>query len=126
MPLCLACYTGFFHLCVTAEKNKPRKKRKQFSLDVLISGMDGEGEAGLKKIMDVFPSLKWHGRGYEAADLHTLLNYYREWAFQLYPKLHFNVLMKKVEKMGASKRLKVICKSKPVLESKHHCACANE
>lgn len=43
----------------------------------------------------------------QATDLRLLMQYYREWACSLFPRLPFNALVEKIEKMGGNKKVMV-------------------
>ena len=83
----------------TVASSKPRRKRRVFNVDDLI------GERGLRALLSTLPRMKWQGYGYEAADLHQLLLLYKVWAKEMYQFDHFQVLMKRMEVMGASSRV---------------------
>ena len=65
-------------------KNLPLKRQqkrtmmRKFDEDLMIGG--------LGQIYNEFPhSAKFRGRGFEAADIRSLMKMYKEWAFQLHP-----------------------------------------
>ncbi len=65
------------------------------------------GDKGLVAILKHFPKLKWKGRGSEAADMHQLVKSYREWAFELNPRLNFQYIARRLAVLGQHKRLRV-------------------
>ncbi|KAK9115647.1 hypothetical protein Sjap_014594 [Stephania japonica] len=62
---------------------------------------------GLGYILRHFPkSFKFRGRGHEVGDLGNLIGLYREWHSQLLPSYSFNQFVQKVEKVGATNRVR--------------------
>lgn len=85
------------------ESKKPRVKRTHatFDMDLLKS------QKGLPVILDKFPKIKFKGPGHEAADLRKLMDCYKDWASELYPKFSFHHTVRKLELMGSSRDAKL-------------------
>ena len=65
------------------------------------------GERGFKVLKDEFPLIKFQGRGHEASDLKLLLSRYEHWAHRLFPKLTFQDVLQRIEKLAGGKEVKV-------------------
>ena len=77
------------------EAPKPKKKRLRFTENDLA------GERGIDRLYEDFPGkFKYHGKGHEASDLNALIQGYKEWAFALFPGLHFDDMIPRLESMG--------------------------
>eukprot|EP01041_Mallomonas_annulata_P013489 gene13489-28595_t len=77
-------------------KRKKARTAKKFTEDILI------GRDGIQRIYEEFPkACKFRGRGFEASDLKRLANLYKEWAFQLFPNLAYEDLLKSAERLGS-------------------------
>ncbi|CAH9086762.1 unnamed protein product [Cuscuta epithymum] len=85
-------------------KSAPRTRPK-LTPDSLLS------EDGLGHILRHFPrAFKYHGRGHEVSDLGNLLGLYADWHSRLLPYYSFDQFVHKVEKIAASKRVKLCLK----------------
>ena len=63
---------------------------------------------GIPKLRRLTKSkLRFRGKGYEYADISTLLNMYQLWLDDLYPKAKFKDGLAMVEKVGHSKRMQI-------------------
>jgi Replication Fork Protection Component Swi3 len=69
-------------------------------------------EDGIDLIMERFPKFKFGGKGYESHDLRKLMQAYRQWALQLFPNLHFNKVVKKLERFGSTKKVQDVLRHK--------------
>jgi len=84
---------------VTAEST--RKKRRVLDASVLL------GPTGLPKLYHQFPLIHWETRpNYETRTLSQLVRMYREWAFQLWPKDSFDLVVDKLEKLGSKAQIR--------------------
>jgi hypothetical protein len=52
--------------------------------------------------------LRRFNRFIQAMDLHKLLQCYREWSFELAPKLNFLYVVRRLGALGSSKRMRVL------------------
>ncbi|KAJ1975030.1 chromosome segregation in meiosis- protein [Dimargaris verticillata] len=80
------------------------RKRKK------VARLDAEkmlAPEGLKYLQSQGPRLKFYGPGHEAQDLAKLMQFYRLWAHQLFPKLQFAEFICEAEKVCSQKRLRV-------------------
>lgn len=70
------------------------------------------GERGFKVLKDEFPLIKFQGRGHEASDLKLLLSRYEHWAHRLFPKMTFQDVLGRIDKLAGDKEVKVcVCVS---------------
>ncbi|KAJ1659548.1 chromosome segregation in meiosis- protein [Dispira simplex] len=83
---------------------KPTRKRRVVPKLDATRMLSPEGLAYLKT---KGPLLKLYGQGHEAADLAKLMQFYRLWAHQLFPKLAFPEFIVQSEKVCTQKRLRV-------------------
>jgi len=82
---------------------KARKKRRVFTTDDLL------GPDGLQKVAENFPNLRWEKRpAYESRTLTQIVSMYKEWAFALWPKVSFPMLVDRIEKLGTKAGVKEI------------------
>ncbi|XP_027909672.1 TIMELESS-interacting protein [Vigna unguiculata] len=83
---------------------KPKKlprTRPKLTTEMLLS------DDGLGYVLRYFPrQFKYRGRGHEVRDLGNLLQLYTEWHSRLLPYYSFNEFIHKVEKVGATRRVK--------------------
>ncbi|KAG6472805.1 chromosome segregation in meiosis protein 3-like [Zingiber officinale] len=80
-------------------KKAPRTRPK-LTPQILLS------EDGLGYVLRHFPrAFKYRGRGHEAADLGNLIGLYSQWHSQLIPYYSFDQFVRKVEQVGATKRV---------------------
>ncbi len=49
--------------------------------------------------------MRFQGKGHEAEDLAKLIQFYQLWAHQLFPRLQFDAIVERVEKLCRSRRL---------------------
>ncbi|KAJ1649677.1 chromosome segregation in meiosis- protein [Dispira simplex] len=83
---------------------KPTRKRR------VVPKLDATrmlSPEGLVYLKTKGPLLKLYGQGHEAADLAKLMQFYRLWAHQLFPKLAFPEFIVQAEKVCTQKRLQV-------------------
>ncbi|BFZ61213.1 chromosome segregation in meiosis-related protein [Saitoella coloradoensis] len=82
---------------------KARKERVKLNEERLL------GPMGLPKLRKDAPTkLKFKGKGHEFRDLSNLLNFYQLWAHGVYPKASFRDFLTMTEKLGHSKRMRVV------------------
>ncbi|VFQ86502.1 unnamed protein product [Cuscuta campestris] len=82
-------------------KAAPRTRPK-LTADSLLS------DDGIGHVLRHFPrAFKYHGRGHEVSDLGNLIGLYSDWHSRLLPYYSFDQFVHKVEKIGASKRVKL-------------------
>ena len=80
---------------------KVRKKRKVLDIDVLFS------PEGLPKLHQQFPLIKWDTRkDCETKFLNQLVSMYKNWSFQLWPKMNFVALVERLERLGHKTAIK--------------------
>lgn len=65
------------------------------------------GERGIRSIMDIFKDVKFKGEGYEFRDLDLLISKYKLWAHRLFPKMTFEEVLERIEKLVEKKEVKV-------------------
>ncbi|XP_020113157.1 TIMELESS-interacting protein [Ananas comosus] len=81
-------------------KKAPRTRPK-LTPELLLS------EDGLGYVLRHFPrAFKYHGRGHEVTDLGNLIGLYAEWHSRLLPYFSFDQFVRKVERVGASNRVR--------------------
>jgi len=80
-------------------ETKKKSKRTRFDMDVVF------GDNGVDQLLQL-SKMKFKGKGHESSDLNRLMQHYRQWAFNLYPKLNFAQLVKRLEVYGTSRRAK--------------------
>ncbi|KAL1362280.1 hypothetical protein HN51_010545 [Arachis hypogaea] len=87
----------------SAEKpKKVPRSRPKLTPDLLLS------DDGLGYVLRYFPrEFKYRGRGHEVQDLGNLLRMYTEWHSRLIPYYSFDQFVLKVEKVAATKRVKM-------------------
>ena len=54
-----------------------------------------------------FPLIKFRGKGHEASDLKLLMSRYEHWAHRLFPKMTFQDVLERIEKLAVHKEVKV-------------------
>eukprot|EP01083_Nonionella_stella_P235995 829266_1 len=64
------------------------------------------GDRGLSKILEIFPKIKFRGKGHEASDIRQLMKVYRVWGYSLFKHMTFDELVEKIEKFGGTIMLK--------------------
>ncbi|XP_054858706.1 TIMELESS-interacting protein isoform X2 [Eublepharis macularius] len=67
-------------------------------------------ERGLPALRNMFDNVKFKGKGYEAADLKTLIRHMEHWAHRLFPKLQFEDFVDRVECLGNKKEVQTCLK----------------
>ncbi|XP_077173424.1 TIMELESS-interacting protein [Paroedura picta] len=67
-------------------------------------------ERGLPALRNMFDNIKFKGKGHEAADLKLLIKHMEHWAHRLFPKLHFEDFVEKVECLGNKKEVQTCLK----------------
>ena len=65
------------------------------------------GERGFKVLKNEFPLIKFRGKGHEASDLKLLMSRYEHWAHRLFPKMTFQDVLERIEKLAVHKEVKV-------------------
>ncbi|KAM5446281.1 chromosome segregation in meiosis-related protein [Microsporum audouinii] len=87
---------------------KVSKKRAPISQLDESRILSQEGIPKLRKMAKT--NLKLKGRGHEFSDAGRLLNFYRLWLDELYPRAKFSDTLTMIEKLGHSKRIQVMRK----------------
>lgn len=78
-----------------------QKRKKMIDIDSLLSSN------GLPAIYYKFDCNRFNStKNNEISDLNLLIAMYKEWSHNLCPKLHFQLLMNKIEKFGGNKRVR--------------------
>ncbi|KAL3694567.1 hypothetical protein R1sor_008218 [Riccia sorocarpa] len=78
------------------------RKRPQLTAELLLS------DNGLGYLLEKMPQMvKIRGEGHEVHDLKALLEGYVHWHSQLHPYLGFNDFVAKIEKLGATRRVRM-------------------
>jgi len=65
------------------------------------------GDRGLTILPQTFESLKFKGKGHEVSDLNTLMSAYEHWAHRLFPKMPFDEVVERLEKLGQKREVQV-------------------
>ncbi|XP_043933798.1 TIMELESS-interacting protein [Protopterus annectens] len=81
-------------------------KRPQPKLDAQRLTSD----KGLPALRHLFDSVKFRGKGHELEDLKTLIHNMEHWAHRLYPKLHFEDFIDRLETLGSKKEVQTCLK----------------
>ncbi|XP_020595802.1 TIMELESS-interacting protein [Phalaenopsis equestris] len=85
---------------IPVTKKVPRSRPK-LTQDLLLS------DDGLGYVLRHFPrAFKYRGRGHEVSDLGNLIGMYAEWHSHLIPYYSFDQFIRKVEQVGASRRVR--------------------
>lgn len=81
---------------------KVPRKRPKLTPESLL------GDTGLKYVLEELPKqVIYKGEGHEAGDLQRLLQAYMAWQVRIYPYIPFPDFIEKVERLGATRRVKV-------------------
>ncbi|KAL2633182.1 hypothetical protein R1flu_004661 [Riccia fluitans] len=84
---------------------KVPRKRPQLTAELLLS------DSGLGYLLEKMPQMvKIRGEGHEVHDLKSLLEGYVHWHSQLHPYLGFTDFVAKIEKLGATRRVRMCVK----------------
>lgn len=84
-----------------AAGKKVRKSRPKLTPEILLS------DEGLGYVLRHFPrAFKCHGRDHEVSDLGNLIGLYAEWHAHLIPYYSFDQFVRKVEQVGATRRVR--------------------
>ncbi|CAF0904173.1 unnamed protein product [Adineta steineri] len=83
-----------------AKKKVARHPRPKLDVDRLT------GPRGLEELCSLFKNEKFKGKGYEFADLDTLMHKFEYWAHRLVPHLAFDDFIEKAENLGSKKPVK--------------------
>ena len=83
----------------TAQLDKPKKKRRPFTVDDLLSPL------GVSRILATFPGQRWKGYGHERDDVARLVWLYKVWMSEMFPHAHPAVLTRRMEVMGGTRRV---------------------
>ncbi|XP_070541859.1 TIMELESS-interacting protein-like isoform X2 [Ptychodera flava] len=68
------------------------------------------GERGIAVIPVEFSKLKFKGKGHETADMKMMMQKYEHWAHRLFPKMPFDDVIERIEKLGNKKPVQVCMK----------------
>ncbi|KAK8960754.1 hypothetical protein KSP40_PGU017230 [Platanthera guangdongensis] len=86
---------------VAAAAKKARRSRPKLTPEILLS------DDGLGYVLRHFPrAFKYHGPNHEVSDLGNLIGMYAEWHAHLIPYYSFDQFVRKVEQVGASRRVR--------------------
>lgn len=65
------------------------------------------GPRGIPTLPEIFADTEFKGKGHELEDLNNLMAKYEHWAHRLFPKLPFDGILEKIEKLGSKKPVQV-------------------
>ncbi|XP_061174376.1 TIMELESS-interacting protein-like [Saccostrea echinata] len=68
------------------------------------------GERGIPVLPKVFQDVKFKGQGHEARDLQIIMRYLEHWAHRLFPKMPFDEVLERIEKLGTKNEVKTCIK----------------
>ncbi|XP_033109559.1 TIMELESS-interacting protein-like [Anneissia japonica] len=68
------------------------------------------GDRGIPMLLKHFEKVKFKGKGYETEDLNTLMHTMEHWAHRLCPRMTFDDIIARVEKLGTKKPVQVCVK----------------
>ncbi|XP_041464498.1 chromosome segregation in meiosis protein 3-like [Lytechinus variegatus] len=68
------------------------------------------GERGLPVLMKHFEKVKFKGKGHEVSDLDRLMRVMEHWAHRLFPKMPFDDVIERIEKLGSKKPVQTCIK----------------
>ena len=68
------------------------------------------GDRGIPVLPQAFEKVKYKGKGHELSDLNKMMGVMEHWAHRLYPKMPFDELIERVERLGQKKDVQVIAK----------------
>ncbi|XP_072031506.1 uncharacterized protein [Amphiura filiformis] len=64
-------------------------------------------DRGLPTILNHFEKIKFKGKGHEVSDLNTLMMTMEHWGNRLFPKMTFDEIIERIEKLGRKKPVQV-------------------
>ncbi|KAK3097962.1 hypothetical protein FSP39_014852 [Pinctada imbricata] len=68
------------------------------------------GERGIPVLPKLFEDVKFKGKGHEAQDLQIIMRYLEHWAHRLFPKMPFDEVLERIEKLGTKNEVKTCIK----------------
>ena len=68
------------------------------------------GDRGIPVLPQAFEKVKYKGKGHELSDLNKMMGVMEHWAHRLYPKMPFDELIERVERLGQKKDVQVFAK----------------
>ncbi|XP_045216277.2 uncharacterized protein LOC123566353 [Mercenaria mercenaria] len=68
------------------------------------------GDRGIPILPNLFKNVKFKGKGYESHDLALLMRQMEHWAHRLFPKMPFDEVIERVEKLGSKKEVQTCIK----------------
>lgn len=68
------------------------------------------GDRGIPLLPKLFADVKFKGKGHEAEDLKCMMQIMEHWAHRLFPKMPFDEVIERVEKLGAKKEVQTCVK----------------
>uniref|UniRef100_A0A2K5DGE6 TIMELESS-interacting protein n=1 Tax=Aotus nancymaae TaxID=37293 RepID=A0A2K5DGE6_AOTNA len=85
-------------------------------------------ERGLPALRHAFDKAKFKGKGHEAEDLKMLVRHMEHWAYRLFPKLHFEDFIDRVEYLGSKKQVQTyfVSNNDEVMENNEYDVTATE
>ncbi|XP_060073621.1 TIMELESS-interacting protein-like isoform X2 [Ylistrum balloti] len=79
------------------------------------------GERGIPILPKTFQGVKFKGKGHEAKDLGVIMKYLEHWAHRLFPKMPFDEVLERIERLGTKKEVQSCIKKMrldmPILSS---------
>ncbi|XP_033749711.1 TIMELESS-interacting protein-like [Pecten maximus] len=79
------------------------------------------GERGIPILPKTFQGIKFKGKGHEAKDLGVIMRYLEHWAHRLFPKMPFDEVLERIERLGTKKEVQSCIKrmrlDMPILSS---------
>lgn len=63
------------------------------------------GERGIPILPKTFQDIKFKGKGHEAKDLGVIMRYLEHWAHRLFPKMPFDEVLERIERLGTKKEV---------------------
>mgnify|MGYP001792326375 CR=1 FL=1 len=78
------------------------------------------GERGIPVLPKVFENVTYKGKGHEARDLNIMMAAMEHWAHRLFPKMPFDEVVERIEKLGQKKAVQVTCLILPRNRSRLH------
>ncbi|XP_021362319.1 TIMELESS-interacting protein-like [Mizuhopecten yessoensis] len=79
------------------------------------------GERGIPILPKTFEGIQFKGKGHEAKDLGVIMRYLEHWAHRLFPKMPFDEVLERIERLGTNKEVQSCIKKMrldmPILSS---------
>ncbi|KAK7491720.1 hypothetical protein BaRGS_00016976, partial [Batillaria attramentaria] len=68
------------------------------------------GERGIPVLPHIFKDVKLKGKGNEAEDLRVVMRYLEHWAHRLFPKMPFDEVLERIERLGTKREVQTCIK----------------